>query len=167
MLKEILQAIKELFKFDKSPKEATRELLRGLPKKSSRKLSDADPKLQTAFRLIREQYRLKRPGYTLVLTDVFRHPKKQKAIYEQGRTKPGKIVTYADGYKKKGKHNYYPSKALDAAVKDPYLNSITWAVSLYKPLGKIIKKVSKETGIKLEWGGDWKKLKDMPHIGLK
>jgi len=137
------------------------------PKKSSRKLSDAEHDLQTAFRLIREYYRAKNPGHTLVLTDVYRHPKKQRALYAQGRTKPGKIVTYVDGFTMIGKHNYYPSRAIDVAVKNASTGKITWENKMYKPLGAIVKRVQRETGIKLTWGGNWKKPVDMPHIEVR
>jgi len=34
-------------------------------------------------------------------------PQQQNALYQQGRTKPGKIVTNCDGYKKKSDHQYW------------------------------------------------------------
>lgn len=166
MIKLIKHLIKVLFTFDKTPKEALQEIHQGhsIPTRSSKQLIDAEPKLQDAFRLIRLYYRNSVPGHTLVLTEVFRHPKKQKALYAQGRTKPGKKVTYVDGHKKKGKHNYYPSKAIDVAVLNIHTNKITWDVKKYKPLVKLATRVSKEIGVKITSGGSWKKLKDYPHL---
>ena len=37
----------------------------------------------------------------------------QQALYAQGRTEPGQIVTYVDGVNKKSDHNYNPSRAVD------------------------------------------------------
>jgi len=132
--------------------------------KSSRKLEDADETLQRAFRLIRMYYRGYFPHHTLVITQSYRSIKEQQKLYAKGRTKPGKIVTYVDGIKKKGKHNYYPSKAIDVAVKSGITNKITWDVEYYKPLVRLAKKVSKEVGKKITSGGSWKKLKDFPHL---
>lgn len=165
MIKELLQLLKDLLKFDKEPDQALREILSTpLPKKSSRRLEDAEGRLQDAFRLVRLGYRRRFPGHTLVLTEVYRSLKKQKELYNQGRTKPGKIVTYIDGVNKKGKHNYYPSKAVDVAVRREADGHITWDLKYYKPLVEIVQSVSKEVGYKVVSGGSWKRLKDYPHI---
>ena len=137
------------------------------PSKSSRKLKDADPKLQTAFRLIREHFRLKNPGFILVLTEVYRSGQKQQKLYAQGRTKPGSIVTNIDGVKKKGKHNLYPSKAVDVMVRSAVTNKGTWDMVFYKQFPAIARKVSREVGYKITNGGVWKRLKDYPHFEVK
>ena len=100
----------------------------------------------------------------------------QRAIYAKGRTKPGPIVTKADGVKNLSNHQD------EADGKKDGLGS---AVDLYPFfLGKVqvdhkdtvarlrdiaahIKKTANELGIAIEWGGDWVKMFDPPHFQLK
>lgn len=133
-------------------------------RKSSRRLEDATPDLQAAYRLIRMYYRDVFPGKILVITESYRSLKKQQDLYAKGRTVKGKVVTYVDGIKTKGKHNYYPSRAIDVAVKDASTGKITWELKFYKPLLRLVAKVRKETGIKVVSGGSWRKLRDFPHL---
>jgi peptidoglycan L-alanyl-D-glutamate endopeptidase CwlK len=78
----------------------------------------------------------------------------QDAIYAQGRTKPGKIVSNAK----------YPQSlhcwgiAFDIAVKIG--GKVTWDVTHYKKVGSIGQRVG------LEWGGAWAKFPDYPHFQL-
>lgn len=141
-------------------------LFKSKPVYSSRKLKDADEDLQKAFRLIRLYYRSIRPGHTLVITRTFRSFEDQQKLYQKGRTTKGKKVTNIDGIKKLGKHNYYPSKAIDVAVRNESIKGITWNLYYYRPLVGLAKKVSKEIGVKITSGGSWKKLKDYPHLEI-
>ena len=85
----------------------------------------------------------------------------QQELYAQGRTKPGKIVTWKDGVNEKSNHNYSPSRAVDIA---PY--PIDWDdLQRFKDLAKVIKRIALENSIELRWGGDWVK-KDYPHFEL-
>lgn len=80
----------------------------------------------------------------------------QDALYAQGRTKPGPIVTRAKG----GESNHNFGIAVDAALFTPdgkYLGTSP----LYKEIGKIV-----ATFPTLEWGGNWKFV-DEPHIQWK
>lgn len=78
----------------------------------------------------------------------------QDALYEQGRTKPGKIVTKA-----RGGHSWHNFR-------------IAWDIGIFKDgdyLGESnLYAVAGEIGrsIGLEWGGDWD-FKDEPHFQLK
>lgn len=59
-------------------------------------------------------------------------------------------------------HNELPSKAVDIV---PY--PIDWSnIERFKSLARYLKKVAKDEGVKLYWGGDWKKFKDYPHYSL-
>jgi peptidoglycan L-alanyl-D-glutamate endopeptidase CwlK len=76
----------------------------------------------------------------------------QDALFAQGRTKPGKIVTRARG----GFSNHNFGIAWDIGIfngKD-YLEESP----LYAKAGKI----GRDMG--LEWGGDWKTIQDGPHF---
>lgn len=76
----------------------------------------------------------------------------QDALYAQGRTKPGPVVTNARG----GQSNHNFGCAVDIGLfKDgDYLEDSP----LYKEAGPIGKSVG------LTWGGDWKTIKDYPHF---
>lgn len=96
----------------------------------------------------------KNDGYTLIVTQGFRSIAEQNALYAQGRTKPGKIVTNARG----GQSNHNHGEAVDFAfVID---GEITWDVSVYQNVGVWARTVG------LKWGGDWKRFKDFPHVEI-
>jgi peptidoglycan L-alanyl-D-glutamate endopeptidase CwlK len=74
---------------------------------------------------------------------------------------------YEDGHSKlkypESKHNTYPSLAIDIV---PY--PVDWSnIDPFKALAVEFKKVAKELGIEVVWGGDWKTFKDYPHYELK
>ena len=61
------------------------------------------------------------------------------------------------------KHNSVPSDAVDIA---PY--PISWSnKKRFVDLSVIIKRIAKEKGINIVWGGDWGKFCDMPHYEVK
>ena len=79
----------------------------------------------------------------------------QNALYEQGRSKPGRIVTNARG----GYSNHNFGIAFDIGVFEGgrYIPESP----AYKAVGAL--------GIKLglEWGGNWKSIQDEPHFQLR
>lgn len=79
----------------------------------------------------------------------------QNALYEQGRTKPGSIVTNARG----GQSNHNFGIAWDVGVFDGtrYLGES----KQYAAVGSIGKSLG------LEWGGSWKTIEDQPHWQLR
>lgn len=91
-------------------------------------------------------------GITITITQTLRTKAEQDALYAQGRTKPGKVVTNAK----------YPQSlhcwgiAFDFA---PVVNgSIPWGdSSLFKRVGKLAQSIG------LEWGGAWTSFVDLPH----
>jgi peptidoglycan L-alanyl-D-glutamate endopeptidase CwlK len=93
----------------------------------------------------------------------------QQELYKQGRTKPGKKVTNIDGIKKKSKHNYSPSLAVDIV---PF--PIDWNdLKRFKALSVVVLRVAKELKAKglissdIEWGGNFRSLVDYPHYQIK
>ena len=67
--------------------------------------------------------------------------------------------------KHKSKHNYLPSLAIDLyAYKGKYADYSKHNMTY---LSLLIKEVSEEFGVEIEWGGDWKSFVDMPHYELK
>jgi len=77
----------------------------------------------------------------------------QNALYEQGRSKPGRIVTQARGGR--SYHNY--GLAIDIAeIRN---RKVVWNTDWDK-----IVPIAKKYGF--EWGGDWQKFKDKPHFEI-
>jgi len=90
------------------------------------------------------------------ITCTHRSPQEQLDLYAQGRTKKGAIVTYiARG----GKHNAYPSKAFDIAFKTRD-GKLDWSSHLFERFANIVKMQHHP----VQWGGDWKSFKDLPHF---
>lgn len=93
-------------------------------------------------------------GIDLLVTSTYRDNESQNALYAQGRTTAGRIVTNA----KAGQsfHNY--RCAVDVV---PLVNGKpAWNVKdeVWQTIGKL----GKAQG--LEWAGDWKRFKEYPHF---
>ena len=84
----------------------------------------------------------------------FRDPEKQKALYEQGRSLPGQIVSWAKPFF--SFHNY--GLAFDLAPTR-LLRKPGWDPK--NPLWSKIGRIAESIG--LEWGGRWSK-PDRPHF---
>ena len=79
-----------------------------------------------------------------------RTDEQQKEMYAQGRTKPGRKVTWTlNSYHKTG-------KAFDIYA---YVNGgASWDRKYLEPIARPLQKVAKRHGVKLDWGYDlWKK----------
>jgi peptidoglycan L-alanyl-D-glutamate endopeptidase CwlK len=119
---------------------------------SSRSLDDLLPAVKE--RVEKFLNSAKDAGIDLLVTSTYRDNESQNALYAQGRTTSGRIVTNA----KAGQsfHNY--RCAVDVV---PLINGKpVWDVSyqVWQTVGKL----GKEAG--LEWAGDWKTFKEMPHF---
>lgn len=90
-------------------------------------------------------------GSPIIIMSQYRSCAEQDALYAQGRTKPGNIVTNA----KCGQslHNY--GVAFDVAFK-----SATPYVGNWEKIGKIGESLG------LEWGNRWENFPDKPHFQL-
>lgn len=113
-------------------------------KKSKNNLATADIQLQNLFNEV-----IKNFDCTVIYGH--RSPEEQNDLYQIGRTKPGAKVTNIDGYTKKSKHNYYPSKAVDVA---PYPINFTDYKRIYMFIGYVMA-TAKQMGIEIRSGGDW------------
>lgn len=119
---------------------------------NSRKLEDLLPvakdKVERFIALCKEQ------GIDLLVTSTYRDHESQNALYAQGRTSFGNVVTNAKGGQ--SFHNF--RCAVDVV---PLINGKpNWNSS--NPAWKTIGKIGKEVG--LEWAGDWKKFPEMAHF---
>jgi len=93
-------------------------------------------------------------GIDLLVTSTYRDNESQNALYAQGRTKPGRIVTNAKGGQ--SFHNY--RCAVDVV---PLLNG--------KPVWDAENDIWQKVGnfgiaAGLEWAGNWTKFREMPHF---
>lgn len=118
--------------------------------RSEKNLATVEPRLQKLGReLLR---RLAAEGLTFKVTSGNRTKAEQAALYAQGRTKPGPVVTWTM------KSRHIGGKAIDITLfsgKNP-----VWDSKHYDRAGKI----GEELG--LVWGGRWKRTPDRPHFEL-
>jgi peptidoglycan L-alanyl-D-glutamate endopeptidase CwlK len=118
---------------------------------NSRNLDDlAPPAKQRAEAFIAAA---KAKGIDLLVTSTYRDSDSQNALYAQGRSTPGNIVTRA----KAGQswHNWRCAFDVVPLVNGKAIwdDQVTW-----KKVGEI----GKSCG--LEWAGDWKTFKEFPHF---
>ena len=128
---------------------------------SEKKLQYLHPNLQKFFREL-----IKISPYDFSITQGIRTAEEQNKLYQRGRTVPGKIVTNCDGYKLKSNHQTKDDglgHAGDLAVL--INNKITWEEKYYKEVAISARILMRKYNI--EWGGDWKNFKDLPHFEYK
>jgi len=132
-------------------------------KGSLEKLKGVHPKLVS---LMMES--IKDTPIDFTITDGVRTTKRQQELYAQGRTKPGVIVTKADGIKNKSNHQPKSDGYGHAIDFCPYVNGkLDWNNTKgFRSIGEHIKAKAKQLGIAISYGGDWKFL-DLPHVELK
>ncbi|MES2731737.1 MAG: M15 family metallopeptidase [Bacteroidota bacterium] len=113
-------------------------------------------KLQTAWEEASKAFHSKYPELPQpFLTCTYRSNQEQEALYAQGRTKPGQIVTRARAGQ--SRHNTKPSTAFDIAFKGAD-GKPDWNPVLFDLFANIIRQMG------IECGADWKKFKDRPHF---
>ena len=104
-------------------------------------------------------------GIIIAIGECLRTVAEQDALYAQGRTTPGSVVTNAKGSTYSSMHqwgvafDFYLKMDVDGDGKtsDDSFNNST---GLFEAVGQIGKSIG------LEWGGDWKSIKDRPHFQL-
>ena len=130
-------------------------------KNSLKKLEGLHPQLQIFFKEL-----IKISPYDFSITHGVRTAEEQNKLYQQGRTVSGNIITNCDGYKLKSNHqakNDGLGYAGDIAIL--INNKVVWEEKYYKELANSARDLMQKYNI--EWGGDWKKLKDLPHFEYK
>jgi peptidoglycan L-alanyl-D-glutamate endopeptidase CwlK len=105
-------------------------------------------------------------GWPMRVTDGVRTVERQQALYAQGRTAPGPIVTNADGVTHLSNHQVKPDgfgHAVDLAFVgiDPYLEHDPRGRLRWNVYGAIVQAQG------LTWGGNWpSSLLDEPHAEM-
>lgn len=119
---------------------------------NSRKLEDLLPPVRE--RVERMIAACKAEGIDLLVTSTYRDNASQEALYAQGRTAPGRIVTNARAGQ--SFHNY--RCAVDVV---PIRNGkAIWNAK--DPVWQRIGAIGKAAG--LEWAGDWKRFREFAHF---
>ena len=128
---------------------------------ASRKIEDLQPLLQVKARFWLNLCEQEWPGgdVDVLITNTLRTMAEQQALYDQGRNKPGKIVTWA----KPGSsaHNY--GLAFDFVPLrngKPVWGTKGADLALWTRCGQLGEQLG------LEWGGRWAKKPDMPHFQI-
>lgn len=117
---------------------------------NSRKLEDLHPKVKTLCEKFIAS--CAKQGIDVLITSTYRDGESQSALYAQGRTTPGKIVTNA----KAGQSFHNWRVAFDFV---PLVNGkAQWAdTKLFTKCGEIAEQCG------LEWAGRWKRFKELAH----
>lgn len=98
-----------------------------------------------------------RQGLKIAIGETLRTVEEQDALYAQGRTKPGSIVTNARGSSYSSYHQW-------GTAFDIYRNDGQGA---YNESGQLFDRVGAiGVEIGLEWGGNWQSIVDKPHFQL-
>lgn len=95
------------------------------------------------------------------ISEGHRSVERQQELYAKGRTAPGPIVTYVDGVKKKGKHNEFPSLAVDIYAwvdgKVSYdIKHLTYIAGIVQAVSVMLKGMGIISS-EIVWGGNWDK----------
>ncbi|MDD3253772.1 MAG: M15 family metallopeptidase [Lachnospiraceae bacterium] len=113
------------------------------------------PRLQVlASRLVEE---CNKQGLAIKIGETLRTAAEQDALYGQGRTRPGHIVTNAPGSSYSSYHQW--GTAFDVYRNDGQ-GAYHEADNFFDKIGVI------GVSIGLEWGGNWKSIVDKPHFQL-
>lgn len=120
-----------------------------------RELTELEPKVQLAARAAIAECEAQ--GLHALVSCTYRSGEEQNALYAQGRTKPGRIVTRS----KAGQSFHQYRVALDLY---PLVNGkpdFTGTAKEWKEIATIFKKHG------FEWAGEWKRFKEEPHFQIR
>ncbi|QYK62421.1 M15 family metallopeptidase [Paenibacillus sp. S25] len=137
--------------------------LEQLKKKSDKRLIGLDP----VFKLVLDKLieRCYARGVWVLITQGLRTYAEQDALYAQGRTKPGQVITKARG----GYSNHNFGFAVDFALLLRDGRTVSWDTlrdddkDSLPDWSEVVEEAKK---LGLEWGGDWRTFKDMPHLQM-
>lgn len=119
--------------------------------RSERALSQVHPDL---VRVVRTA--LTRSPLDFMITEGARTIERQRQLVAAGasRTLRSRHIPGKDGF----------AKAIDFAVL--VNGQVRWDWPLYKQVADVFKAVAQEQGVPIIWGGDWRTLRDGPHVEL-
>ena len=109
---------------------------------------------ETAIKVIRQAYK---EGINAQISEGYRSAARQNALYRQGRTTGGKVVTNARAGQ--SWHNY-------GIAIDYFLTSYDGKVAIWTVNSKWRRVAAIAHSYKFEWGGVWKSFVDYPHLQM-
>jgi peptidoglycan L-alanyl-D-glutamate endopeptidase CwlK len=121
---------------------------------SRRRLDKVHPTLATAIQTLLEI--LAQNGMQVEVVQGLRTFAEQDGLFAQGRSKPGPVVTRARG----GQSNHNYGLAVDLVPFNGGQPNWNAPLGVWTTIGSEAEKLG------LEWGGDWKKFVDKPHVQL-
>jgi peptidoglycan L-alanyl-D-glutamate endopeptidase CwlK len=101
-------------------------------------------------------------GHPMLVVDGRRTADQQASLYAKGRTKPGAIVTHADGVRMRSNHQAH-TDGFGYAVDLAFLvdGRASWDIAQpWQAFGACAEALG------LTWGGRWTRLADLPHVEL-
>jgi peptidoglycan L-alanyl-D-glutamate endopeptidase CwlK len=104
------------------------------------------------------------PDLVKVIEEAIKESPLDFSITEGLRTKERQKELFDAGKSQTMNSRHITGKAIDIAVL--LEGKVTWEFRHYQTVADHIKKVAKELGIELVWGGDWQSFKDGPHFEL-
>ena len=121
--------------------------------RSEKVIGKLHPRVQAYARAL--YFKAREHGLTIQIISGLRSYAEQDALYAQGRTEPGNVVTNA----RAGHSNHNFGIAFDIGLfeRNEYLGE--------SPMYKAVGALGEELG--LEWGGNWRTLVDQPHFQLR
>lgn len=120
----------------------------------ARNIKELHPRLQEKVEQLKTL--CTKEGLILGIGECFRSVAEQDALYAQGRTKPGNIVTNAKGSTYSSQHQWGIAVDFFKNVKGHAYDD----ASFFSRVGTLAKSIG------LAWGGDWKGFVDKPHLYL-
>ena len=122
---------------------------------NSRKIEDLHPKVADVCRKFMAACEAQ--DIDIIITSTYRDAESQNALYAQGRTKPGSVVTNA----KAGQSWHNWRCAFDVVPLrngKPVWGTMGKDLELWNKVGAIGESVG------LEWAGRWKRMREFPHF---
>lgn len=117
---------------------------------NSRKIEDLHPKVAEMCRAFIQK--CDEQGIDILITSTYRDAESQDALYAQGRTKPGKIVTNA-----KAGQSFHNWRVAFDFVQLLYGKPAWNDTALFTKCGELAESVG------LEWAGRWVRFRELAH----
>lgn len=120
----------------------------------ARDITQLHPRLQEKIAELKEL--CKKENLNIGIGECFRSVAEQDALYAQGRTKPGNIISNAKGSTYSSQHQWGISFDFFKNIKGHEYDD----TAFFNRVGALAKSIG------LAWGGDWKSPVDKPHLYL-
>jgi len=129
---------------------------------ASRLLSDCHPDLQLAY--VKFVSGMKNANIDFIVTCTYRGDDEQNALYSQGRTAPGNIVTCAKAGQSAHNITREDGSPLSCAFDIVIMDNGKCVWSATDPRWEVAGHIGLSCG--LQWGGDWRAFREYPHFEL-